>query len=56
VLLNYHINLEFFKNVIKITVGKHLPLWFIQKIGAEINSDIPCEKITKVRVKGHFTL
>jgi hypothetical protein len=32
VLLNYHGNLKFSKNVTKITVGRHWPLWFILKI------------------------
>jgi hypothetical protein len=26
------------------------------KFEVGINSDTPCEKITKIRIKGHFTL
>jgi hypothetical protein len=27
-----------------------------KNFGVEINSDAPCAKLTKVRVKGHLTL
>jgi hypothetical protein len=52
--LSWSVNI--FQKCYKITVGKHYLCGLFEKFKVEINSDAPCVKLSKVRVKAQFTL